>query len=212
MKLYPYHWRFKKGGKNIKAKVKQFYEDLFSSSSEKYWCNEGNNKRMRIYHKVSTIIKIIKNVFMLGLIIYCLYLSTNTIFCLFDRMNCCNDAQIQTSLVDLKKIVFDTYAITFIMMLFVVFYFSRKNKYSIKKISSTITEGLLFLPISALLTYNFMLLGSLMRSFYLVVVVAVVIFSIESLAKRIDRLYELAVGSTDENKNRKGDNKVCKKK
>ena len=51
-----------------------------------------------------------------------------------------------------------------------------------------------------------------MRSFYLVVAVAVVIFSIESLAKRIDRLYELAVGSTDENKNRKGDNKVCKKK
>lgn len=75
-----------------------------------------------------------------------------------------------------------------------------------------IAEGLLFLPISALLTYNFMLLGSLMRSFYLVVAVAVVIFFIESLAKRIDRLYELAVGSTDENKNRKGDNKVCKKK
>lgn len=212
MRLYPSRWRFKKGGKIIKNKVKQFYEDLYSSSSEKYWCNEGNNKRMRIYHKVSTIIKIIKNVFMLGLIIYCLYLSTNTIFCLFDRMNCCNAAQIQTSLVDLKKIVFDTYAITFIMMLFVVFYFSRKNKYSIKKISSMIAEGLLFLPISALLTYNFMLLGSLMRSFYLVVAVAVVIFFIESLAKRIDRLYELAVGSTDENKNRKGDNKVCKKK
>ena len=167
---------------------------------------------MRTYHKLSFALKILKNILIVGLILYCLCLSTNTIFCLFNRLGCCNDEIAVMNLVDLKKFVFDTYVITFIMMLFVVLYFSRKNKYPIKKIVTIIIEGLLFLPISALLTYNFMMLGSLMRSFYLAVIVAVLVLAIDFLVKRIDRLYEVAVGSTDNNKNRKGDNKVCKKK
>ena len=51
-----------------------------------------------------------------------------------------------------------------------------------------------------------------MRSFYLVVVVAVLIYSIDYLIKRIDSLYELAVGSKELNKKGKGENKICKKK
>lgn len=167
---------------------------------------------MRIYHKISMTLKVFKNLLIAGLFIYCLFLSTNTIFCLFDRLNCCQNAQSLTNSVDLKKFVFDTYIITFIMMLFVVFYFSRKNKYSVKKIGSAIIGNLLFLPISALLTYNFMLLGSLMRSFYLLVVFVVIVVSINFLTNKIDKLYGIAVGSTKEHKNRKGDNKVCKKK
>lgn len=212
MKLYPYHWRFKKGGKNIKAKVKQFYEDLFSSSSEKYWCNEGNNKRMRNYHKLSFILKVIENVLLLAFVLYCLCLSTNTIFYLFDRLKYCNEGVTLINIDAFKKFVFDTYIITFIMSWFVVLYVSRKRKYSLKKIISIMVKGLLFLPISSLLTYNFVMLGSLMRSFYLAVIIAVLVFAIDFLIKRIDSLYDLAVGSTDVNKNRKGESKVCKKK
>lgn len=51
-----------------------------------------------------------------------------------------------------------------------------------------------------------------MRSFYLAVIIAVLVFAIDFLIKRIDSLYDLAVGSTDVNKNRKGESKVCKKK
>ena len=111
-----------------------------------------------------------------------------------------------------KKFVYDTYIITFIMSLFVVLYVSRKRKYSLKKIVLIMIKGLLFLPISSLLTYNFVMLGSLMRSFYLAVIIAVLVFAIDFLIKRIDSLYDLAVGSTDVNKNRKGESKVCKKK
>ena len=58
MKLYPYRWDLE-GGQTIK-KVKQFYKDLFSSSCEDYWSDEGNNKRMQNYHKLSITLKYIK--------------------------------------------------------------------------------------------------------------------------------------------------------
>ena len=61
-----------------------------------------------------------------------------------------------------------------------------------------------------------MILGSLMSSFYLVVVVAVIIISIDFISKRIDRLYDVAVNGKEVkevvDKNGKGDNKKCKKK
>lgn len=187
-------------------------KDLCSGSSEEYWRSEGNNKRMRCYYKVSLILKVIKKILILGLLIYCLYLSTNTIFCLFDRFNCCHNNQLLINLVDIKKFVFNTYIITFIILLFVVFYLSRKNKYNAEKMSSVIIEILLFLPTSSLLTYNFMLLESLMRSFYLFIVFVVIVLSINFVTDKIDRLYGIAIGSTEEHKNRKGDKKVCKEK
>lgn len=210
MMLYPYHWRFK-GGKNIN-KVKQFYTDLFSSESEKYWSDEGNNQRMRKYHKISIGLKICKTILMMVLIIYCLILSTNSMFCLFDKVNCCNNTVTLESIIDLKKYVYNTYVITFIMALFVILYNCKKNKYQLKKIISLIIDSLLFLPVSALLTYNFMFMGSLMSSFYLVVVVTVLMYAIDYLVKRIDSLFELAVGSKELNKKGKGENKICKKK
>lgn len=171
---------------------------------------------MRSYHKLSIVLKNIKYVLLLGVIIYCLYLSTNTIFCLFDKLGCCNDELTLLSMIDLRKFVFNTYTITFIMMLFVVLYYGKRNKLSMKKIIAIIGMSLLFLPISALLNYNFMILGSLMCSFYLFVVTVVIVLSIDFIRNKIDKLYELAVGGKEEvnevDKNRKGDNKKCKRK
>lgn len=214
MKLYPYRWDLE-GGKTIK-KVKQFYKDLFSSSCEDYWSDEGNNKRMQNYHKLSITLKYIKYLLILGLIIYGVYLSTNTIFCLFDKMICCDNDMILLSLINIKKFVFNTYIMTFVIFLFLVVYFGIRRKLNLKQILKLILVSLTFLPMSALLNYNFMILGSLMRSFYLVVVVAVIILSIDYILKRINRLYDLAVNETAVNivvnKNGKGDNRKCKKK
>lgn len=214
MMLYPYLWDLE-GGKSIK-KIKQFYKDLFNSSSEEYWNDEGNNKRMQTYHKLSIIMKYIRVVLLLIIVIYCLYLSTNTIFCLFDKLSCCGDEISLTSLIDLRKFVFNTYIITFVMMLFVVLYLGKKNKLNLKNIIINVFRLLLFLPISALLNYNFVILGSLMSSFYIVVVVAVIIISIDFVSKKIDRLYDVAVNGKEVkevvDKNGKGDNKKCKKK
>lgn len=214
MMLYQYQWDLE-GGKTIK-KIKQFYKDLFNSSAEEYWKDEGNNKRMQFYHKLSIIMKYLKVVLIFLIIIYCLYLSTNTIFSIFDNFNCLNNNTNLIKLIDLRKFVLNTYIITFVIMMFLVVYYGKKNNLNCKNIINTLIKSILFLPCSALLNYNFMILGSLMRSFYLVVVVAVIILSIDYILKKINRLYDLAVNETAVNivvnKNGKGDNRKCKKK
>ena len=104
----------------------------------------------------------------------------------------------------------DVYIATFIITSFVVLYFSRKQKYSFNKFIYIIVNSLLFLPVSALLIYNFVALGSLMSSFYLLVVFSVVVIIINQLTNRIDKLYNIAVGS-NETKD-KGGKKICKGK
>lgn len=214
MMLYQYQWDLE-GGKTIK-KIKQFYRDLFNSSAEEYWKDEGNNKRMQFYHKLSIIMKYLKVILLFLIIMYCLYLSTNTIFSIFDNFNCLNNNANLIKLIDLRKFVLNTYIITFVIMMFLVVYYGKKNNLNCKNIINILIKSILFLPCSALLNYNFMILGSLMRSFYLVVVVAVIILSIDYILKRINRLYDLAVNGTAVNivvnKNGKGDNRKCKKK
>ena len=77
------------------------------------------------------------------------------------------------------------------------------NRYSLNKIFCILVSGLLFLPVSALLIYNFVELKSLMSSFYLLVVFSVLMIIINQLTNRIDRLYNIAVGS-NEIKEKKG--------
>lgn len=186
------------------------FEDLFSGSSEKYWRSEGNNKRMRNYHKLSKILKIIKNVIFISLVIYCLILSTKSIFCLYDKYMCCDFNVDILNFINFKKFILDVYIITFILTLFVVFYFSKKKNYSKKQVSSSVLISLLFLPVSSLLVYNFVVLGSLMSSFYLVVVVVILNLLITFIVDKIDKLYDIAVGKKETNG--KGEKKVCKGK
>ena len=186
------------------------FKDLYGGSSEKYWKNEGNNKRMRNYCKLSKILKIVKFILIFALALYCIMLSSDSIFCLYDKLICCDTNINLLNFIDFKKFVIDIYIVTFIISLFVVLYYGRKQKYSLKKIIFIILNSLTFLPIAVLLVYNFVVLGSLMSSFYLLVVFSVVIFIINQLTSRIDRLFEIAVGSIEING--KGDKKVCKGK
>ena len=168
---------------------------------------------MQFYHKLSIILKYLKFVLIFLISIYFLYLSTNTIFSIFDNLNYLNDNVNLENLIDLKEFVLNTYIITFVIMMFLVVYYGKKNNLNCKNIINTLIKSILFLPCSALLSYNFLILGSLMRSFYLVVVVAVIILSIDYILKKINRLYDVAVNGTAVNivVNGKGDNKKCKK-
>ena len=166
---------------------------------------------MRCYTRIARILTIIKYTLLVGLVLYILCISTNSIFILFNQEEILQNKLLLINTIDFKKFIYDTYTITFIITLFVVGYYSRKNKYSIVKILKIISMSLFLLPISALLNYNFTIIGSLMSSFYLVVVVAVILLSIEFCTKRINSLYDIAVGSTNESKKGKGDNKKCKK-
>ena len=46
-------------------KLKQFYTDLYDRSAMEYWKDEGNNKRMQKYHKISNILKVVKQIMFL---------------------------------------------------------------------------------------------------------------------------------------------------
>ena len=112
--------------------------------------------------------------------------------------------------VNFRGFILDVYIATFIITSFVVLYFSRKKNYSFMKVIYIIVNSLLFLPVSALLVYNFVILGSLMSSFYLLVVFSVVIFVINQLTTKIDKLYDIAVGNNEIKE--KGGKKICKEK
>lgn len=165
---------------------------------------------MRSYYKLSKILNVIKYILIIGLALYCVVLATNSIFCLFERYICCDNEITLLNFIDFKGLVFDVYIATFIITSFVVLYSSRKQKYSFKKFIYIIVDSLLFLPVSALLVYNFVVLGSLMSSFYLLVVFSVVIIIINQLTTRIDKLYDIAVGSNETKE--KGGKKICKGK
>lgn len=182
---------------------------MYSRSSEKYWSSEGNNKRMRNYHKVSIGLKILKYILMIAITFYCVVICTNSLFCLYDKMLCCDSAIDLLTFINFKDFVLDIYIATFIIISFVVLYFGRKENYSTKKFIQILMNSLLFLPVSALLIYNFVVLGSLMLNFYLLVIFVVMIFIVNQLESRIDKLYNIAVGEVREN--RKGENKICKK-
>lgn len=164
---------------------------------------------MQNYHKLSKILKILNNILAFLLVLYLLVLCTNSLFYLF-RFSYYDSIDI-VKLLDYKSFVFNIYIITFISLLLLMGYYNHKKSYPIKKIISTIFNGMLFLPISVLMIYNFMFLGNLMISFYLIVIFIVVTFVINLITKRIDTLYSIAVGSNEVNKNRKGDKK-CKDK
>ena len=196
MVLYPFHWDLKE--EIIIKTVKQFYNDLYSSNSEQYWNDEGNNKRMQQYFKISIVLKYLKYLMFFITIIYVLYLSTNSIYCLYEELHCCSDNINIIKSIDFKQFIYNTYVITFVMMMFVVFYYSRKSKIALKSSFKIIAICLLFLPISALLNYNFVILGSLMSSFYLVVAILILTICIDSLNCRINKLYKIATEGNEE--------------
>lgn len=165
---------------------------------------------MRLYHKISIGLKILKEILIVFLAIYCIYLATISIFCMNNNLIFDYTKQNLLYFSNFKSFIFDIYIVTFIMCLFLIFYLSRKQKYTKKQILSSVVNSLFVLPISSLLFFNFVVLGSFMRNFYMLVVFVVVNLIINQLTNRIDKLYNIAVGNIETN--RKGDKKVCKEK
>ncbi len=165
---------------------------------------------MQLYHKISIGLKVLKEILIVVLAIYCVHLATNSIFCMNNNLVLDYTKQNLLYFSNFKSFVFDIYIVTFIMCLFLIFYLSKKQKYTKKQILSSVVNSLFVLPISSLLVYNFLVLGSFMRNFYMLVVFVVVNLVINQLTNRIDILYNIAVGNSETS--RKGDKKVCKEK
>ena len=125
---------------------------------------------MQNYFKLSKILKVINKLLIFALVVYCISLSTNSLIHLWNNSNYAFLQKIE----DFKTFLINTYIITFVVSLFIIGFASYKYKYSIEMIYKLIILSLLLLPIAVLINYNFNLLNSFMSSFYLIVVLAVV--------------------------------------
>lgn len=172
-------------------KLKQFYTDLYDRSAMEYWKDEGNNKRMQKYHKISNILKVVKQI---------MFLLTAFIF-----VNLVTQSLIYLTSVNVINInkfidfILDIYNICLITLVFVITLIAikKKNVKDTKEIIMMFICGILLIPEIVLLIIHFAVFSSLMSSFYYLVVTVAMILIINSITVRIDKLYELATGENE---------------
>lgn len=173
------------------------YEDLSRKDAVEYWRSEGNNKWMQKYYKLQGILRMIRWIITMIFIIYLLKLVSESMItictgCLMEKL-------------DSSLWIFNIYKILVILLVFCTLYLKRKN-YSIEKIAYIFITSLLIMPLVVLVVFHFAVLGSLMSSFYLVVLFVVTILLISKLINRINILYDAATKVVENNKaKRKGE-------
>ena len=154
-----------------------------------YWKDEGNNKRMQTYHKISNLLKVLRIfILMFSLFIFVLlitqsiiYLSGETIF----NVNM------------IIHLITDVYNVMIIMLIFGLIFMIIKKKLNEKELLIMFVIGFLLLPEILLLVVHFAVFGSFMFSFYYMVILIIVMILINHLITRIDELYNIATGSNE---------------
>lgn len=179
-------------------KLKQFYTDLYDRSAMEYWKGEGNNKRMQKYHKVSNILKVVKQI---------IFLLTTFIF-----VNLVTQSLIYLTSVDVINInkfvgfMLDIYNICLVTLVFAITLIAikKKNVKDTKEIIMMFICGILLIPEIILLIIHIAVFSSLMSSFYYIVVTLAILLIINSITSKIDELYGISVGENELNTKGKG--------
>ena len=172
-------------------KLKQFYTDLYDRSAMEYWKGEGNNKMMQKYHKISNILKVVKQIMFLLTAFIFVNLITQSLTYLTS-----------VNVININKFIdfiLDIYNICLITLVFVIILIAikKKNVKDTKEIIMMFICGILLIPEIVLLIIHFAVFSSLMSSFYYLVVTVAMILIINSITVRIDKLYELATGENE---------------
>ena len=107
--------------------------------------------------------------------IFCTKLSTDSLYNIFEI----------GLFVNIKKYISNIYIIIFVIEILMIINYVTKNKCNLNRVIMLIVKAIIFLPISILLIYNFLLLESLMSSFYLLVVFVVVLYITKFLFLKI---------------------------
>lgn len=172
-------------------KLKQFYTDLYDRSAMEYWKDEGNNKRMQKYHKISNILKVVKQImFLLTAFIFVNLITQSLIY--LTSVNVININKFIDFILDIYNICLIT--LVFVITLIAI---KKKNVKDTKEIIMMFICGILLIPEIVLLIIHFAVFSSLMSSFYYLVVTVAMILIINSITVRIDKLYELATGENE---------------
>lgn len=176
------------------------YEDLRRKDAVDYWKNEGNNKRMQQYYKIQNGLRIIRWILAMILVIHILKLVSTSIITL------CTELELPSNLIQLSNStwIINTYKISIIVILLSLLFYKNKN-YSIEKLGYIFLGSLLVIPLIVLMIFHFAVLGSLMSSFYLVVLFVVIILTISKVINRINVLYDAATKVVENKTKRKGE-------
>lgn len=176
------------------------YEDLRRKDAVDYWKNEGNNKRMQQYYKIQNGLRIIRWILVMILIIHVLKLVSTSLVTL------CTKLELSDNLIQLNNSswIINIYKISIIIIMLSLLFYKRKN-YSFEKLGYTFLGSLLVIPLIVLMIFHFAVLGSLMSSFYLVVLFVVIILTINKVISRINVLYDAATKVVENKTKRKGE-------
>lgn len=154
-----------------------------------YWKDEGNNKRMQTYHKISNLLKVLRIfILMFSLFIFVLLITQSIIY--LSGVTIFNVNMI-------IHLITDVYNVMIIMLIFGLIFMIIKKKLNEKELLIMFLIGFLLLPEILLLVVHFAVFGSFMFSFYYMVILIIVMILINHLITRIDELYNTATGSNE---------------
>lgn len=154
-----------------------------------YWKDEGNNKRMQTYHKISNLLKVLRIfILMFYLFIFVLLITQSIIY--LSGVTIFNVNMI-------IHLITDVYNVMIIMLIFGLIFMIIKKKLNEKELLIMFLIGFLLLPEILLLVVHFAVFGSFMFSFYYMVILIIVMILINHLITRIDELYNIATGSNE---------------
>lgn len=154
-----------------------------------YWKDEGNNKRMQTYHKISNLLKVLRIfILMFSLFIFVLLITQSIIYLS------------GVTIFNVNMIIYlitDVYNVMIIMLIFGLIFMIIKKKLNEKELLIMFVIGFLLLSEILLLVVHFAVFGSFMFSFYYMVILIIVMILINHLITRIDELYNIATGSNE---------------
>lgn len=154
-----------------------------------YWKDEGNNKRMQTYHKISNLLKVLRIfILMFSLFIFVLLITQSIIY--LSGVTIFNVNMI-------IHLITDVYNVMIIILIFGLIFMIIKKKLNEKELLIMFVIGFLLLPEILLLIVHFAVFGSFMFSFYYMVILIIVMILINHLITRIDELYNIATGSNE---------------
>ena len=154
-----------------------------------YWKDEGNNKRMQTYHKISNLLKVLRIfILMFSLFIFVLLITQSIIYL---------SGVTKFNVNMIIHLITDVYNVMIIMLIFGLIFMIIKKKLNEKELLIMFVIGFLLLPEILLLVVHFAVFGSFMFSFYYMVILIIVMILINHLITRIDELYNIATGSNE---------------
>lgn len=174
------------------------YNDIFGKNTTEYWYNEGCNKRMQKYKKVSNILIILQYILGLVFVLYLFWLALESLahlqigFNLCDKIICKDYLTIKMLL---KDMISKLYCYLTCCIMALILYHRYIGNLDVKKIYKWTVLFILICPLLILININFMIYSTKLLTFFISTMFIFIIFFINCLKNKINFLYDVSVGN-----------------